>query len=488
MSNKYLVKIAKIQSESKQTELRPHHIRSLKKLDKENGLLIDHSMGSGKTLLMLKAIEKAQLRNKKDSALAIVPASLASNMDKEIEKHHLKIDLKRLNVTTYDKAVNDADSLRKKHHSIVVVDEAHRLRNTGTQRHKELREIIENADQRVLATGTTRYNHVSDMAPLINIVAKRKVLPEGKAEFEKEFVVRKSEHPGLLARVLLGASPKETQILKNNKYLKKVLDKHVDYYDVKDDPKMNKFFPKSTEKHVEVEMSPEQRSLYKYMEGKMPAILRWKMRMGMPLDKKESSNLNAFSSGIRQVSDSAKPFMPNSSSTSPKVMAMVDSIEKRKKGDKNFRGIAYSNYREAGLDELSKELSRRNIKHGVYHGGLNKTEKDKIRDDYNSGKLPMMLISSSGSEGLDLKKTRLVQVMEPHFNGSKIDQVVARGIRFKSHEGLPEKDKQVDVEHYHSVHPKGFFGGRPHSIDQYLHHNSKSKNDLNDQVTELMRV
>lgn len=483
--NKYLIKLAETKHQV-QTELRPHHVRALQKLQDEGGLLVDHSMGSGKTLLLLKAIELAQRRDKKNDALAIVPSSLLNNMDEEIAKHHLSIDRTRLNVTTFDKAVNNADELSKKHHSIVVVDESHRLRNGNTLRHKELRGIIEDGDQRLLATGTSRYNHVSDMAPLINMVARKKVLPEGKDEFEKEFVSVKTEKPGLLARLVLNASPGETRTLKNNKYLSKVLDKHVDYYDAMEDPEAAKHFPKSTEHHIEVELSPEQRAMYKYLENKLPWTTKMRIRMNLPLDKKESSNLNAFSSGLRQVSNTAAPFMPNLQGTSPKIKAMVDNLEKRHKKNNKFKAIVHSNYMDAGLSEYSRELNKRGIKHAVYHGGLSGKEKTEIKDSYNAGETRVMLVSSSGAEGLNTTNTRLVQVMENHFNKSKTDQMVARGIRFKSHEGLPEKDRHVDVEYYHSVHPTGFFGKRPTSIDEYLWHHGKSKEDLNDQVVKLM--
>lgn len=488
--NRYLQKVAAAGQKKQanpQTELRPHTIRALKKLDETGGLVVDHGMGSGKTLLMLKAIEKAQARDKKNNALAIVPASLVSNMDKEIAKFHLNVDTKRLTVLSYDKAVNQASELRKKHHSIVVMDEAHRMRNTGTQRHKELREIVENADQRILASGTTRYNHISDMAPLINMAARKKVLPEDKKQFEAEFVDRKTTHPGLLARIVSGAKPEEVQTLKNNKYLKKVLDEHVDYYNIKDDPESAKHFPTHTDRVIEVPMSSEQKAAYKYMEGKLPFHLRMKVRMNLPLDKKESANLNAFSSGVRQVSNTAAPYMPNLQGASPKIKAMVDSLESKHAKNKNHRSIVYSNYMDAGLSEYSRELSARGIKHDVYHGGLSKAKKDEIRDAYNNGKLPVMLISSSGAEGLDLKGTRLVQIMEPHQNASKINQVIARGIRFKSHDHLPESQRNVAVERYHSIMPKTMFGKGPTTIDTYLHHNSATKDDLNDQVSELMK-
>ena len=482
--NKYLVKIAG--SKSTQTTLKPHQERSLRKLELEGGVLLDHGTGTGKTKTFLAAIERAQKRDKKNYALAIVPASLVSNINKEIKKHGMDIDTKRLLVTTYNKAVNDVDELSNKHFSIAVADEAQALRNPTTKRHKALSKLITGADQRLLATATPRYNHAGDQGPLVNIVAGKKVLPEGKDAFEKEFVVRKTEHPNILRRVLMGATPKETVEIKNSKYLDKVLNKYTDHYDVKNDPELQKHFPTTSEKVIEVEMSPEQRTLYKFMEGKLPWAMKMKVRMGMPLDKRESRQLNAFSSGVRQVSNSTKPLLTNSSHVTPKTIQAVDNLHKAIKSDKNFRGVVYSNFLESGLRDYSEELTKRNISHAIFHGGLSAKQKDEIKDAYNGGKIKAMLVSSSGAEGLDLKGTKLMQILEPHFNQSKIDQVVGRAARYESHTHLPKSERHVNIEHYHSILPKGFMGNRPHSIDQYLYHNSQTKDDLNEKIKALL--
>jgi len=482
--NKYLVKI----SESKD-KLRPHQERALKKLEQTNGLILDHSTGSGKTLTFLKAVERALDKNEKGRALIIAPASLQTNIDKEVKKHNLHIDLNRVDVRSYEKAVIDADKLRKNKYLIAVADEAHRFRETNTQRHKELNGIIAHADQRLLSTGTTGYNHVSNIAPLINIAAGGKgVLPVGKKAFENAYVSKLVEQPPFLKRIL-GSPPKETHILKNKKDLANRLNTFVDHYDVQDHPKDAKEFPTKTEKIIEVEMSPEQQTMYKYLENRLPFLLRLKVRNNLPLDKKESANLNAFSSGIRMASNSVHPFMPKHEHVTPKIQTAVGNLINAHNQDKNFRGLVYSNFLQAGLDDYSKELGKAGISHAVYNGKLSKTQKDELVNDYNEGKNKVLLISSAGGEGLNLKGTKLVQVLEPHYNRAKVHQVISRGVRYKSHEHLPELERQVNVEHYHSVFPKKkfTFGPKQHSIDSYLYHNSKTKDDLDVQMKKLLK-
>ena len=438
--------------------------------------------------IALTAVERAQKKNKKGKTLIIAPASLTTNVDKEILKHGLKIDMSRVEVLSYEKAVNDADRLRKNKYMLAIADEAQRLRTTGTKRHKELSEIISSADRRMLASGTPIYNHVSDIAPLVNIASGgQKVLPEGKSAFEMEYVTKKEVSAPLLKRIF-GAPPKEVSVLHNKKALSDRLNRYVDSYDIRNDPKESKHFPTSSEKIIEVKMSPEQHMLYKHLEGKLPWHLRLKIRMNSDLTPQETAQLRAFSTGIRQISNSTSKYFPSYSKTTPKISTAVDNLQNSMSSDKNFKGIVYSNFKDSGVDEYSRELSRRGISHSIYDGSLSKKEKDAIRDDYNTGNNRVMLITSSGAEGVDTQGTKKIQILEPHWNDSKVDQVKGRGIRYKSHDALPENERHVEIERYHSVMPDGMFGkAKTHSIDQYLYHNAQHKNELGDQVKALTR-
>ena len=478
--NKYLIKIAE--------DLQPHQKDALKRLDKYDGVILDHSMGSGKTKTFLTAVARMHAKDPTGKALIIAPASLQTNVDQEIKKHGLIIDPKRLEVMSYERAVNDSTRLRKEHFRMVIADEAHKLRDSKTKRSKELTDIISDADKRILATGTMSYNKLSDIASVVNLAHGAKVLPEDSSKFEERYISKKLEQPPLLKRIL-GHGAKEVSSLKNTKELKYKLDQVVSHYDAADDPKAAENFPTKTEKIVEVEMSPEQHRIYKYLEEKLPWHLRLKVRMNLPLDKKESAALNAFSTGVRQASNSVSPYMPKWDKPTPKIHTAVKNLVDSANKDKDFRGLVYSNYLQAGLNDYSKELDKAGVQHSVYHGGLSRKEKDLAVEAYNSGKKPVLLISSSGGEGISLKGTRLVQVLEPHWNPSKINQTIGRAARYKSHEHLPESKRNVSVEHYHSVFPQGIMGkSKQHSIDQYLHENSKHKQDLSDQLKSLIKA
>ncbi len=484
--NKYLLKIAS--KKEKPEGLKPHQEKALRKLEETGGVVLDHSVGSGKSKIFLTAVERALKANKTGRALIVAPASLQTNVGDEIKKHGLDIDLSRVDVRSYQKAVNDSESLRKNKYLIAVLDEAHGMRETNTLRHKSLSDIVTGADQRLLATATSAYNKPSDIAPLVNMAAGIKVLPTDRKAFDKRFIRTDVDQPSLI-RSLLNSTKPENSHLKNTKELKQTLSTYIDHYDLHDDPSAADKFPTKIEKTIHVPMSTEQVTMYKYLEGKLPYLLKLKVRNNLPLDKKEAASLNSFSTGIRQASNSLRPFMPKYEGTTPKITTAVDNLEKMHKSDKNYRGVVYSNYLDAGLHDYSNELTKRGIKHTLYTGKLSRKEKDAAIEEYNTGKNKVLLISSSGAEGLNLKGTKHMQILEPHFNHSKIKQIMGRGVRYNSHAHLPKEERVVQVEHYLSTFPESrfSFGKQQHSIDSYLKHNSMNKSEVTDQMQDLIK-
>jgi len=67
----------------------------------------------------------------------------------------------------------------------------------------------------------------------------------------------------------------------------------------------------------------------------------------------------------------------------------------------------------------------------------------------------LLLISSTGAEGLDLKNVRHIHLMEPFWNWGRIEQVIARGVRNNSHVALPPSEKNVKPYLYIAVPPEG---------------------------------
>ena len=63
----------------------------------------------------------------------------------------------------------------------------------------------------------------------------------------------------------------------------------------------------------------------------------------------------------------------------------------------------------------------------------------------------IMMITASGSEGINLKNTRYVHIMEPYWNMARLQQVIGRARRLESHEDLPKELRTVQVFLYMST-------------------------------------
>ncbi len=214
----------------------PAHDEALEKLRENNGVLAAHSLGSGKTLLSLRAAD--MLGGK---SLFITPASLVHNVEKEKIKHKLNPDT---DVMSYQKAVNDIEKLKKQNYNLVVFDEAHKLRNTDTAMYQKLKEISQTAKHRLLLSATPAFNSPENLATLVNLAAGKEILPEDKEQFEKEFKKTEIVKPKIWDRILNGVKPYEVEkTVIPNKYLD-VLSKHIHQYNALDENE--KDFPSLT--------------------------------------------------------------------------------------------------------------------------------------------------------------------------------------------------------------------------------------------------
>lgn len=67
------------------------------------------------------------------------------------------------------------------------------------------------------------------------------------------------------------------------------------------------------------------------------------------------------------------------------------------------------------------------------------------KNNYYGEIIKLLMITSSGAEGITLKNVRFVHVVEPYWHPARIEQVVGRAKRICSHSKLPEKHRTVDV-------------------------------------------
>jgi hypothetical protein len=237
-------------------------------------------------------------------------------------------------------------------------------------------------------------------------------------------------------------------------------------------------------------MSEKQLELYDSILGQAPPWVSAKIKSGLPPSKQESKDLNAYLSGVRQISNTTAPFITEGDPEAPKIQKAFEEFKQQLKKNERMKAVIYSNYLEGGINPYKQLLEKEKIPYGVFSGEVNKKERDALIQQYNEDKLKALLLSSAGGEGLDLKGTRLIQVLEPHWNDEKLKQVEGRGIRFKSHDHLPPEERKVLIQRYMATRPKSLLNKLTLSdpsmaVDQYLAARSKEKEELNQQFRDL---
>jgi hypothetical protein len=74
------------------------------------------------------------------------------------------------------------------------------------------------------------------------------------------------------------------------------------------------------------------------------------------------------------------------------------------------------------------------------------TKLREISNDNNLGEIiKVLMITSSGSEGINLRNTRYVHIMEPYWHPVRTQQVIGRARRICSHKDLPIELQTVEV-------------------------------------------
>jgi len=439
----------------------------------QHGLLYVSPTGSGKT--------RQAIDSTKDQDTTVVgTASLTKNFENEEQKAYGKVTPRH--VTTYA-ALARTQTLPGGRN--LVLDESQYIRNPQTKAYKKLWAEREKYDKALVMTATPIVNEPFDIVPQVNLAAGDHVLPTNKQKFYEKYYGEHKVDPGLLARVQ-GVQPGSVRFLRNPAGLKKQLDPYVM---VEDKDKFQKFMPKRNEEVIKVPMDKHQQEIYSYIERKhVPYSLAYKIKKDMPPSKQEMQGLNTYLGGLRQVSNTTSPY----SSTiheNPKIQKILGDLEEENK--KGGKVLVYSNYLDAGVQEIKKSLDTKQIPYSQIIGSMSKPERARQVQSYNSNQTRTMLITGAGSEGLNLPKTTLVQLTEPHWNIARLYQASSRGIRRGD-----DPNREVKVKTYLSVFPekeKKFLGvslGKTHgqrSVDEYLYSLSKSKEREADTFLNALR-
>lgn len=133
-----------------------------------------------------------------------------------------------------------------------------------------------------------------------------------------------------------------------------------------------------------------------------------------------------------------------------KISQIVKDIEKNE--GKHAVYTRFKTYYGSRL--LGAILDLKGIPYIYFDGDMN--DKDRVKvlerfnnpDNINGEKIKVIVLTSAGSAGINLKEIRRFHILEQYFNLSYLKQVVGRGNRYLSHQRLPENKRNLTVLNY----------------------------------------
>ena len=422
--------------------LRELQIKVINYMEENTGLLVVHSTGCGKTLTSIGVSQCYLNKFPEKNIIFVGPASLISNFKKEMKKYGVK-NSEKYTFYSYDKFMN----LEKKgetvncKNSLLIIDEAHNLRNNKSKKYNSILNCSMKADKRLLLTATPFVNNIQDFIPLINLIYGEKVVGTLN-EFNNNIVndyIDKEISPQSISTI---------------KYF---LHDKVDMVDCIDD----KYYPKEITHKLDIKMSKQ---YYKIFQE----VLAGENLYGVNFSKPER-----FYNGFRRVvNKTANQYY------SRKIKEIMPIL-------KNGKSIVYTNWIEFGIDPVKLALEKEGLSYKTFYGKVNMKDRKQIVKDFNEDKFKVLVLTKAGGEGLDLKGVRNVFILDPTWNESGIRQIIGRAIRFKSHHHLPVEERKVNVYYLRLVAPDG--SDNINSGDVLLYEIIKKKREIFTLILETLK-
>lgn len=476
-------------------ELLDHQLVPIDYLHKHpelHGLLVNHYMGTGKTFLGIGFAESFPDR----PVVIIAPRFLEGHWMSELERYGVK-NPKRYEFVSYDNAFEKIGSIDLTKH-IVLADEVHNLAKRlraiepgENARATKLYLNLQSAHKVIGLTGTPVYGDESDLAFMLNLVAGKEIMPTNQESFRLTYT---GIHPsrkffrgyltesnlvqyalpaflGMFGTSIFGpwgilGAPIgialtvgtnwvfSTDTFKfrylNVEKMEPLMTTYISYFKFADTH--FKDFPAQKFEVKEVPYNKYQYSFFlRLVEGDLPVNQLQRLLMNDNIQRSDDEvRLNssliheqiyaqigaARDIGNFEFNEQGKIIEP------PKFVAIYDHLKTH-----NEQTVLYSNYYATGTLAFEKFLKR--MKFDRPYAIIEPTQKpEKVRElvnAYNTGKIQLLMLHPEITEGISLRGTQYLHILEPMLNNTVLEQVIGRTRRFQSHSHLPKEKQQVHV-------------------------------------------
>ena len=404
---------------------------------RNRGMLLAHSVGTGKTYAAINTAQVLLRKGIVDHVIVITPTSLQYNFINQFKKYNKDLATdpryKYYTPTAFHRAVMNG-RVQCEGNTLLIIDEAHNYRtNIGrtsgrAQDDGEMRLMeVDHADtDRRWTGGRVRaiFRFMRE-CPQVNKILLLSATPLVNSYYDLENLLaimeNRAPRPDMKSQ-LVGENMDDPRPLLNGRGCSIHVYKTGEEY--------KKDFPRVIQKREWYSMTPEYyKEYYKIQVDKMSgqsSIFK-------------AGGLTVFYNGVRRAANKVD------FAESDKLSAVIAKIREDINADPRVRILVYSSWIEAGLKAIQQTLAERGITSVSITGKLSKLERLSAVEKFNKGLASVLLISKAGGEGLDLKGTNKVYIVEPTWNDAAIQQVVGRAVRYKSHHDLPEEKRFVEI-------------------------------------------
>lgn len=404
----------------------PHQIEVVRRVlhEMHGRAILADEVGLGKTIEAGLILKEYMLRGLVKKALILVPSSLVLQWTRELnQKFQIPAvaQKKEWMWEKYDVIVASMDTAKRdphrqyvlqQHYDILIVDEAHKLKNRKTKNWQFINELQKKYC--LLLTATPVQNELEELYNLVTLLKPGQLGKE--AQFHKDYVASKRK-------------------AKNEEQLREEIQRVLIRNRRRDS---NLQLTKRIVKTIPIELTSEERALY---EG-VTSFVRQSYQSGagelknmlslLVLQKEVCSSRDAVFHTLFKVVKRAEE---GKERLSPEVAHLIELLRRVSQSSKVEKAvelvqkigqkvIIFTEYR-ATQEMLIRALADRGIYAVPYRGGFNRNKKDWMMELFMK-RAQVMVATEAGGEGINLQFCHHIINFDMPWNPMRVEQRIGR--------------------------------------------------------------
>ena len=469
----------------------------------ERGILLYHGTGSGKTYTSIAMAMSALHYRLVENVILLAPASLKDNYESHVNKFAKFIKRPdfafRFELISYNtSAINNTELDLRGEKTLVVIEESHLFismtKNVATTGLNVYKQLLNSKCRIIALSATPVLNTGYEYAVLFSLLAGKGRNGKTRFNLDKANFQQRYYNNGELGN--------KSEFYDKIKYL-------VSYYQGANED--SEVFPSKTVHHEDLNMSEFQTYNYNDKKGQFQPTSSTRQGLHGIITRNEpvrrvGKSKNDYAVAERQATGLARPgfesvpkvyrdngiydvdelnqalFFTEPEKYSIKFSKILDHIK-----ESPGPVMIYSFFIKDSLNEIERLLEFNGIS-SVSWDGTNQDSRVDTLSKYNSPEnahgdiIKVILVSSAGAEGISLKNTRQVHIIEPYWNEVRIKQVIGRAVRICSHASLPPAERHVDIYRYFAKTSDG-----KDTIDHILYRHAMKKYHFDKSIDYLVK-